>query len=108
MLKIKRYKEILKNANELLDIQGQSGNYNYDSYMLGIYNGMEMIISMFEEREPQFISGKHIIFLNNDNNLKEIYERLNEIQYLLKSTYSKKKLRRKVKAVMVLIEKLED
>lgn len=42
------------------------------------------------------------------NNLKEIYERLNEIQYLLKLTYSKKKIRRKVKEVMVMIEKIED
>ena len=42
------------------------------------------------------------------NNLKEIYERLNEIQYLLKFTYAKKKIRRKVKEVMAMIEKIED
>lgn len=37
---------------------------------------------------------------------KDIYERLNEIQYLLKFTYSKKKIRRKVKEVMNLVEKI--
>lgn len=41
-------------------------------------------------------------------NLKEIYERLNEIQYLLKFTYSKKKIRRKVKEVMTLVKELEE
>ena len=40
--------------------------------------------------------------------LKEIYERLNEIQYLLKFTYSKKKIRRKVKEVMLLVKKVSD
>lgn len=43
-----------------------------------------------------------------NDNLKEIYEKLNEIQYLLKFTYSKKKIRRKVKEVMLLVEKVGD
>lgn len=42
-------------------------------------------------------------YIKQDN--KEIYERLNEIQYLLKFTYSKKKIRRKVKEIMDLIKK---
>ena len=40
--------------------------------------------------------------------LKEIYEKLNEIQYLLKWTTAKKKIRRKVKVVMQLVEELYD
>ena len=67
--------------------------------------------------EPRLdIDGKHIIItfvLRNKEDIlpyikydrKEIYERLNEIQYLLKFTYSKKKIRRKVKETMNLIEK---
>jgi len=43
-----------------------------------------------------------------NTDLKEIHERLNEIQYLLKFTYSKKKIRRKVKEVMQLVEKVSD
>ena len=39
--------------------------------------------------------------------LKEIYEKLNEIQYALKYTVAKKKIRRKVKDVMELVEKVE-
>lgn len=63
--KLKQYEKSLKIANEMLDIQGQSGNYNYDSYMLGMYNGMEYIISLFEQREPEFKDGKDIEFLSN-------------------------------------------
>jgi hypothetical protein len=40
--------------NDLLKIQGQEGNYNYDSYMLGMYNGMELMVSIVEGREPEF------------------------------------------------------
>jgi len=45
---------------------------------------------------------------NENQKLKEIYERLNEIQYLLKFTYAKKKIRRKVKEVMELVEKVDN
>lgn len=42
--------------NDLLKIQGQDGNYNYDSYMLGMYNGMELMVSIVEGRDPVFKS----------------------------------------------------
>lgn len=40
--------------------------------------------------------------------LEVIYENLNEIQYMLKYTTAKKKIRRKVKEVMAFIKTLED
>lgn len=61
------YLKHLKDANDLKNIQSMSGNYNYDSYMLGLYNGMEMIISIFEEREPNFINSKKTKFINDFN-----------------------------------------
>lgn len=45
---------------------------------------------------------------NKKYDLKEICERLNEIQYLLKFTYSKKKIRRKVIQVIDLLKKVEE
>ena len=39
---------------EMLEVQGSDGNWNYDSYMHGMYNGMEYIIAMVESREPVF------------------------------------------------------
>ena len=66
----------LKCSKEMLDIQGHNGNYNYDSYMLGIYNGMEYIIALFETREPIFKSGKDIEFISDKTQQKEFIEYL--------------------------------
>ncbi len=39
---------------ELVDIQGYEGNWDYDEYMFGMYNGMELMLAMVEGREPKF------------------------------------------------------
>jgi len=36
------------------DVQGYDGNWNYDPYMQGLYNGLEFALSLLEVREPQF------------------------------------------------------
>jgi hypothetical protein len=51
-------KEKLQNIKNLVDIQGLDGNWDYDLYMLGLFNGMEMILSILEDREPKFRSLK--------------------------------------------------
>ena len=81
----KLHDKILKDANDVLNIQAQKGNYNYDSYMLGLYNGMEMIVSLFEQREPKLKSGKDIKFLHETD-----YKQRNEkaIKYIRDSGIS--------------------
>lgn len=44
------YEKSMIIANEMLELQGQKGNYDYDEYMLGLYNGMEYIVSLLEVR----------------------------------------------------------
>lgn len=68
----------LKCSKEMLDLQGHNGNYNYDSYMLGIYNGMEYIIALFETREPIYKSGKDIEFISDKTQQKEFIEYMNK------------------------------
>ena len=46
--------ENLIKIKQLLIIQGDSGNWNYNSYMLGLYNGMELVLALLEAREPMF------------------------------------------------------
>lgn len=46
--------ESIKIMREMLEVQGQPGNWNYDSYMHGLYNGMEYMVALVEKREPQF------------------------------------------------------
>ena len=73
---LEEYEQSLKISKEMLELQGQDGNYNYDNYMLGLYNGMEYIISLFEKREPIYKDGKNIVFLEdkNKNQQKEFIE----------------------------------
>lgn len=78
---VEEWEHHLKCSKEMLDIQGQKGNYDYDEYMLGLYNGMEYVIALFETREPNYINGKDVEFTNNKIQQKEFIEWLeDEIQ----------------------------
>ena len=40
---------------EVRDIQGREGNFDQDEYMRGLYNGLELAVSIFEgDREPLY------------------------------------------------------
>lgn len=47
-------KKEIEAMKETLQIQGYDGNWNYDEYMFGMYNGMELMMSIAEDREPIF------------------------------------------------------
>lgn len=49
-----RRQKLLDKANEMLKVQEQS--YDYDQYMHGLYNGMEFVLCLIEDRDPQFKS----------------------------------------------------
>lgn len=44
----------IKRIREIRDVQGWHGNWNYDSYMQGLYNGLEMALCIAEDRAPVF------------------------------------------------------
>lgn len=46
----------LKNLREMRDVQGRIGNWNYDQYMLGMYNALELAVATMEDREPVYKS----------------------------------------------------
>lgn len=39
---------------EMRDVQGSNGNWNYNPYMHGMYNGMEYALALIEDRDPDF------------------------------------------------------
>ena len=41
-------------GREMVEVQGRDGTWNYDPYMHGLYNGMEYMLSLIEQREPKF------------------------------------------------------
>lgn len=46
--------QILRAMREMVKIQGADGNWNYDEYMRGMYNGMELMLPIIENREPVY------------------------------------------------------
>lgn len=44
--------EILK---EMIKTQCSDGNYNYDPYMYGMANGMIFALSLFDDKEPDYL-----------------------------------------------------
>lgn len=46
--------ERLDKAKDLIKVQGLDGNWNSGPYMQGMYNGMEVILAVIEDREPVF------------------------------------------------------
>ena len=73
---LEEWEQYLINAKEMLNLQGHDGNYNYDNYMLGLYNGMEYVIALFEKRNPIYKDGKDIKFLSDKNQQKEFIKYL--------------------------------
>ena len=54
---------------EILDIQSNEPSTEYDPYMQGLYNGLEMALATIEQREPVFrnLHKKHVFkrFIHN-------------------------------------------
>lgn len=50
----KSFKRKLLNLKEVRDAQGNDGNWNYDHYMLGLFNGLELALSMMEGRDVEY------------------------------------------------------
>jgi hypothetical protein len=44
----------LEELEKLRDLQGMDGNWDYSEYMLGLFNGLEIAISVFTGQRPRF------------------------------------------------------
>jgi len=44
----------IEDIKYVINIQGDNGNWNYDPYMHGMYNGMELIFAIMEGRDPEY------------------------------------------------------
>lgn len=44
----------IEEMRELLNVQALNGNWDYNQYMQGMYNGMELMLAIAEGREPVY------------------------------------------------------
>lgn len=42
----------LEKLKEVHEVQGYQGNWEYSEYMWGMYNGLELALAIYEDREP--------------------------------------------------------
>lgn len=45
----------VKTLSEMKDVQCSDGNWNYDPYMHGMANGMIFALSLFDDKEPEYL-----------------------------------------------------
>jgi len=50
----------LERAKSILDTQCADGNWNYDSYMHGMANGMICLMSILENSEPKYLTAPKV------------------------------------------------
>jgi hypothetical protein len=84
--------EKLEKANELLKVQGSTGNWDHDNYMTGMYNGMELIVSLFEERDPVYKdcleTAELVKKVTRESLVEDYLRRFDDIKFI---TFSEKK-----------------
>ncbi|MCP4355759.1 MAG: hypothetical protein GY793_09060 [Proteobacteria bacterium] len=64
-------KDILNELKSLVDVQGRNGNWNYDRYMHGMYNGMEVLLATIEKKEPVFKDAPEIYLIDKKAPVKK-------------------------------------
>lgn len=52
--------KIYEDLQTLMHTQGQSGNWNYDPYMHGMFNGMDLMLAILEDRDPEYRSAPKV------------------------------------------------
>jgi len=48
------WEALVESVRQMRDVQGMDGNWNYDPYIHGLFNGIEFSLSLIEVREPKF------------------------------------------------------
>jgi hypothetical protein len=74
------FKQLQEVSRDILKIQGSDGNWNYDPYMHGMFNGMEFFVSMLECRPPEFREAPEVWLEDRHNDFKH-KETTNSINY---------------------------
>ena len=53
-VKEQEIEKLIGDLRNVAEAQGQKGCWDYDQYMLGLFNGLELALAIFEKREPQY------------------------------------------------------
>ena len=72
MEKLDIYNKSIETLKEMIAIQCNDGNWNYDAYMFGMANGMIFALSLFDNKSPEYLEAPDVWVKNIPNNEKPI------------------------------------
>ena len=85
----------LQQLREVHAIQGRDGCWDTDDYMLGLYSGLELALSIMENRAPIYKKRNKWVGLT-DNEFNDLYDRYIQTQcYALLMEKAEEKLQEK-------------
>ena len=67
---IEVYSKQLESTQDIVNVQCNDGNWNYDPYMHGLANGMLIVQSMFTDKPPEFLEAPKVWLESISNNEK--------------------------------------
>ena len=59
-------KKLLNKIKEQLKTLSIDGNWNYDDYSLGVYNGLERAVAILEQRNPNYRNESMLLHKGKD------------------------------------------
>ena len=68
---LSRFNRIYKETSNVVDIQAQDGNWNFDPYMHGMLNGMKLIQSIIHDVEPEYVDAPKQ-WLNDKTKIEDV------------------------------------
>ena len=71
--RIAELEKFISDLKNITNAQGQKGCWDVDNYMTGLFNGLEMALSIFEQREPQFKDTTPQTKPLSDEEIKEVW-----------------------------------
>ena len=60
----------LSSTQDIVNVQCNNGNWNYDAYMHGMANGMLIVQSMFTDKSPEFLEAPDVWLESIPSNCK--------------------------------------
>ena len=67
---VKAYEQQLQSTQDIVNVQCNDGNWDYDPYMHGMANGMIIVQSMFADVPPEFLEAPEVWLESINNNEK--------------------------------------
>tara|TARA_R110000850_G_scaffold100316_7_gene207535 strand:+ start:926 stop:1255 length:330 start_codon:yes stop_codon:yes gene_type:complete len=64
------HKRQLESTQDIVSVQCNDGNWNYDAYMHGLANGMLIVQSMFTDKAPVFLEAPEVWLESIPSNCK--------------------------------------